>query len=110
MAEHTFMATWNYWHYKKAKQNLEGGVLIMNFAQNYLCDHQNEPQGLHWLHQQVTLHTSVAMYTCKQPGCNKLVMLKVVHLSDDLKHDAHIVKYFRARTVKALQKTLQYIK
>ena len=114
MAEHTWhIHTWNYCQYKKAKQNLdEGEVLIMDdFTQNYLCDHQNEPQGLHWLYQQVTLHPSVAMYTCKQPGCNKLVMHEVVHPSDDLRHDAHIVKNFRARTVEALQKTtLQYIK
>ena len=53
MAEHTFMATWNYCQYKKVKQNLvEGDVLIVDdFAQNYLCEHENEPQGLHWLHQ-----------------------------------------------------------
>ena len=83
MAEHTFMATWNYCQYKKAKQNLlEGEVLIVdNFAQNYLCEHQNKPQGLHRLHQQVTIHPSVAMYPCKQEGCNKLVMHEVVHLS-----------------------------
>ena len=31
-------------------------------------------------------------------------MHEVVHLSDDLKHDAHIVKYFRTRTVEALCK------
>ena len=31
-------------------------------------------------------------------------MHEIVHLSDDLKHDAHIVKSFRARTVEALQK------
>ena len=86
MAEHTFMATWNYCQYKKVKQNLvESDVLIVNdFAQNYLCEHQNEPQGLHWLHQQVTIHPSVAIYPCKQQGCNKLVKHEVVHLSDDL--------------------------
>ena len=88
------------------KQNLvEGDVLIVDdFAQNYLCEHQNERQGLHWVHQQVTIHPSVAMYPCKQQGCNKLVMHEVVHLSDDLKHDAHIVKNFRTRTVEALCK------
>ena len=31
-------------------------------------------------------------------------MHEVVHLSDNLKHDAHIVKYFRTRTVEALHK------
>ena len=31
-------------------------------------------------------------------------MHEVVHSSDDLKHDAHIVKHFRTRTVEALHK------
>ena len=55
-------------------------------------------------HQQVTIHPSVAMYPCKQQGCNKLLMHEVVHLSDNLKHDAHIVKNFRARTVEEKHK------
>ena len=44
------------------------------------------------------------MYPCKQQGCNKLVVHEVVHLSDDLKHDTHIVKNFRTRTVEPLLK------
>ena len=31
-------------------------------------------------------------------------MHEVVHITDDLKHDAHIVKNFRARTVEVLWK------
>ena len=31
-------------------------------------------------------------------------MHEVVHISDDMKHDAHIVKNFRTRTIEALQK------
>ena len=31
-------------------------------------------------------------------------MHEVVHITDDLKHDAHIAKNFRARTVEVLQK------
>ena len=31
-------------------------------------------------------------------------MHEVVHVTDDLKHDAHIVKTFRARTVEILWK------
>ena len=53
MAEHTFTATWNYCQFKQAKKHLEEGhVLIVNdFAQNYLCLHQNEPQGMQWEHK-----------------------------------------------------------
>ena len=103
MAEHTFQATWNYCQYKRAKGILiPNDVLIVDdFAQNYLCDNQNEPQGLH---EQVTLMPSVAQYKCQQPGCNQTVLHEIVHVSDDLKHDAHLMKAFRARTIEELQK------
>ena len=106
MAEHTFQATWIYCQYKKAKGNLiPNDVLIVDdFAQNYLCDNQNEPQGLHWVHEQVTLMPSVAQYKCQQPGCNQTVLHEIAHVSDDLKHDAHFVEAFRARTIEELQK------
>ena len=91
MAEHVFMASWNYGQFKIAKNNLISGevLLVHNFAQNYLCLIQNEPQGLHWDHKQVTLHPSVAYYRCTN-NCDKLVTHEVVSVSKDLKHDAHV--------------------
>ena len=64
MAEHTFMASWNYCQFKQAKRNIIPGelMLVHDFAQNYLCLLQNEPQGMHWDHKQVTLHPTVAYY------------------------------------------------
>ena len=43
MSEHTFLASWNYVQFKKCRDNLQvGDILIFNdFAQNYLCLHQN---------------------------------------------------------------------
>ena len=48
MAEHSFMASWNYCQYKLARRNITEGDVIMvhDFAKNYLCIHQNEVQGL----------------------------------------------------------------
>ena len=47
MAEHSFMASWNYWQYKLAKRNIIEGdiILVHDFAQNYLYQHQREVQG-----------------------------------------------------------------
>ena len=44
MAEHTFMASWNYIQYKQARKNILVGdvIFVHDFAQNYLCTHQNE--------------------------------------------------------------------
>ena len=68
MAEHSFMASWNYYQYKLARRNIIQGDIIMvhDCAQNYLCSHQNEVQGLHWHHKQVTVMATVAHYLCPQ--------------------------------------------
>ena len=62
MSEHTFYALWNYCQYKRAKTNLFPGCILVvhDFVQNYLCIHQNELHALHWVHQQVTVHPTVA--------------------------------------------------
>ena len=74
-----------------------------DFAQNYLCLHQNEPQGMHWEHKQVTLHPTVAYFKCPNSTCGKLCTHEAVHVSEDLKHDAHLVKKFNEKTLEVLK-------
>ena len=56
-----------------------------DFAQNYLCELQNGPSAIDWLHKQTTIH------------------LTVVHVSNDLKHDAYLVEKFHATTMNVLE-------
>ena len=102
MSEHTFMASWNYCQYKQAKKNIEIGdvILVHDFAQNYLCKHQKEVQGLHWRHEQVTIMPTVAHYKCAK--CHQITTHEIVHISEDLKHDAHLVKAFTTRSLAVL--------
>ena len=88
MAEHSFMASWNYWQYKLTRRTIIQGDIIMvhDFVQNYLCSHQNEVQGLHWHHKQVTVRPTVVHYLC--PPCQGNVTHEIVHVTEDLKHDA----------------------
>ena len=67
---------------------------------NYLCLLQNEPQGMHWEHKQVTLLPTVAYYTCPSEQCSSTVTHELVHVSEDLKHDAHIVQKFANESIK----------
>ena len=92
MAEHAFMAYWNYCQYKQAKKNILVGdvIFVHDFAQNYLCQHQKEVQGLHWSHEQVTIMPTVVHYRC--PKCHQLTTHDIVHITDDLKHDALLVR------------------
>ena len=103
MAEHNFMASWNYVQYKEAKRNITVGdvILVHEFSQNYLCKHQNEVQGLHWRHQQVTLMPTVAHFKCSK--CHKPATHEIVHISDDLKHDAHLVTVFTQKCIQVLK-------
>ena len=103
MAEHSFMASWNYWQYKLARRNIIEGdlILVHDFAQNYLCKHQREVQGLHWCHEQVTVMPTVAHYVCST--CKGMVTHEIVHVSEDMKHDAHLVKVFTERSEKVLK-------
>ena len=103
MGEHTFYATWNYVQYKQCKVNLQPGEVVMahDFAQNYLCQHQHEPQGLHWLLPQVTLHPRVVHYRCPVDNCH-LVTCEIVHVSDDMKHDVHLIAKFHNVTLEVL--------
>ena len=106
MSRHCFLACWNFHHYIQCKNNLEEGeiAMVIDYAQNYLCKHQNEVQALHWSHAQVTLHPICVSYRCPVRGCNKLVLHEVVHVSDDLKHDAHLVKKMIDGTFPVLEK------
>ena len=53
--------------------------------------------------RQVTLYPSVAYY-CPNEGCNKMVTHELVHQSDDLKYDAHLIKRFHHTTIQELRK------
>ena len=75
--------------------------MVHDFPQNYLCTHQNKVQGLHWHHKQVTEMPTVAHYLC--PECHRNVSHEIVHISDDLKHDAHLVKVFTNRSQQILE-------
>ena len=103
MAEHSFMASWNYWQYKLAKRNIIEGdiILVHDFAQNYLCKHQREIQGLHWHHEEVTIMPTVVHHICAT--CKGMVTHEIVHVSDDTRHDGHLVKAFTERSEKVLK-------
>ena len=84
------------------KNILVGNVIFVHdFVQNYLCQHQNECQGLHWRHKQVTIMPTVVYYRCSK--CNQLVTHEIVNITDDMKHDAHIVKMFTERSINVLK-------
>ena len=106
MASHSFFAAWNFHQYLVCKNNLEKGqvVVVHDYAQNYLCIHQHEIQAMHWSHAQVTIHPSSISYRCPVNSCNQMVLHEIVHISEDLKHDAHLVKKIQQCNIEVLKK------
>ena len=53
----------------------------------------------------MTLMPTVAHYVCPNSECHSLVTHEIVHVSEDLKHDAHLVKQFTTKAISILEKS-----
>ncbi|XP_062621147.1 uncharacterized protein LOC134282769 [Saccostrea cucullata] len=99
-SKHLFNAQWQ----SKEFENLKGNIprnwvmVCLDFAENYCCRHQDEAQSAHWTYEQVTIHPVVAYYKCTEENCNENVRESVVFISEDHKHDYHLVQHFIAKT------------
>ena len=99
MGEHIFFQIWQLYMFLLCKVNLQDNqiIIVQDFARNFLLDCQNEPKSLHWDHDQVTLMPSAAYYNCPVKECDGIV-IEVIHITPDLKHDPPAVQYFTATT------------
>ena len=52
----------------------------------------------------VTMMPTVAHYICPKKDCNGLVTHEIVHISPDLKHDAHVAKQFTTLAIDVIRK------
>ena len=93
LTRHIFTHRWQHRELKQllAKmQSLPRTTVVLNdFSENYLCKYQDEGQSAHWGYNQVTIHPSVLYYPCH---CGDQITEYLVFLSDDIQHDARIVR------------------
>ena len=99
---HLFNAQWNRNQFQSVKDNLEPGHLlqVMDFAQNYLNTFQDEPQSVHWVHTQTSLHPIINFYRC--PKDNKLITEEHMFVTPDKTHDKYAVQTFEKLTLQHL--------
>ena len=92
---HLFTADWQHKQFSNLIKDIPEDTLfqVLDFAKNYLCSFQDEPQGCYWDHQQVTLHPIVCYY--KDPEGN-VVTEEIMCISEDLKHDRYAVQKYEA--------------
>ena len=56
---------------------------------------------MHWEYKQVTLHPTLVYF--RWQDCNNISTHEIGHVSNDLKHDAHLVKKFNKKTLQVLE-------
>ena len=66
LAQHLFRADWQ-WAQFLSMKNLDPFprdtvLMVMDFAENFTCNYQDEVQAAHWAHDQVTVHPTVTYY------------------------------------------------
>lgn len=103
LALHLFNAHWHYSQFKFVKNNLLPGQLlqVLDFGQNYMNRYQDEPQSVHWDHNQTVLHPIINYYL--DPKTNKFTTNEHMMITDDLQHDKFAVRTFEKLSMKQLE-------
>ena len=101
LTQHLFVANWQKDMFNSAKQlpcsSTDTVVMVLDFAENYGCFHQDEIQTAHWAVNHVTVH--LVYYSCADCTIRHVVQEAVVVISEDLKHDGHAVQHFVNQTM-----------
>lgn len=63
-------------------------VVVLDFAENYLCVQQDQPQSAYFGYSQVTVHPCVMYYRC---SCGSRITNNWTFISDVLQHSADMV-------------------
>lgn len=87
---HTERVRKQYEQVRLLKHNLpaDHAVVQMDFAENYLCQSNKEPQSAYWNGAMVTLHPAVTYYKNEN---GELIHKSTVFISDELAHNASTV-------------------
>ena len=69
-------------------------VVIMDYAENYVCTSQDEIQKAHWVNQDVTIHPVMAFINASSEAERITNTEALIFISSDLVHDADGVALF----------------
>ena len=107
LAQHLFRADWQSKQFEAMRKSRPFPArtvgMVLDFAENFTCTHQDEVQAAHWHHEQVTVHPIVSYYGCQE--CQETVTESLVFVSDDKVHDHNAVFHFTKLAMEHLQLT-----
>ena len=106
LSQHFFYYNWMSHQFNTCMESLADGevLLVHDFAQNLLLKHQREPQTMHWDHDQVTLHPTIAYFSCEN-NCGHMVKEEFFHITPDKKHEWQAVEQFERTTIDYLERS-----
>ena len=90
---HSFTASWQRTQFNELKDNLpdDVAVFVLDFAENYKCNYQNQVQSAYYDLPQVVLHPIVIYTKCEKTG--HVLTHYRIYISDDRVRDAAFVKF-----------------
>lgn len=106
ISTHQFSKLWQMKQFKLCKSNLRNGqvLLILDFSQNLLLYSNPEPSACHWDHQQVTIHPVVCYYRCPDENCDEMVVVDLIHITGDRRHDVQAAYRFEEASLEYLRR------
>ena len=104
ISEHLFRANWHRNIFQYIKNRITSGYVlqVMDFAMNFNNRYQDEVQSAFWGGTQTTIHGTINFFRCLTEGCNEVVTLSLVHITDDTHHDSFLVRAVQNLTFRYL--------
>ena len=96
---HVFVAKWDDEQFKNCLANFRDDTIVsvIDFAENYSFEVQNEVQSMHWFSYQITILVHITWVRNPAPDptdeSTKNIMQYHFYISDDRKHDSYFVQH-----------------
>ena len=95
--QHVHVARWQDEQYRKIRDNFPIGTIlsIVDFAENYTLQPQNEIQSQYYHSDQVNIMVHITYRHGPESSINNMIIQKETHfyISDDICHDLHYVQH-----------------
>lgn len=107
LSSHSYIADQQMKYFKTRKENIKDNevLVLMDFAENYGFDLQDETQAYHWNHDGCTIHPVVLYFKIK----GELCCISLCFVSDDLLHDVGMVWKVQQELVKFIKSRYAFI-
>jgi len=98
--QHDFVARWQDQQFKKSLENIpiDEIISVIDFAENYSFEIQNEVQSMHWQNFQVSIHVQICWTQNPNPdptNPNTNALMKYhFYISNDKKHNSYFVQHY----------------